>query len=108
MNVSCLSHDCLMTVTLLSHDRLMTKKKLFRFWWAMGQCHLVFFGGDVFFTFIPLQNPLQLLAILEGTACYAGFTSSSCEGPWPPAEAFYAVLDYFRPFLVFSKNLSNF
>ena len=55
---------------------------------------------------------------LEGTARYAGFTSSPCGGLRPPAEAFfallakkkafYALLAYFRPFLVFSRNLSNF
>ena len=52
------------------------------------------------------------------TARYAGFPSRSCGGLRPPAEvfvalgakkrAFYALLAYFRPFLVFSSNLSNF
>ena len=47
---------------------------------------------------------------LEGTARYAGFTSSSCGGFRPAGKkrAFYVLLDYFRPFLVFSSNLSNF
>ena len=47
-----------------------------------------------------------------------GLTSSSCGGLRPTAEAFfalpakkrvfYAVFAYFRPFLVFSSNFSNF
>ena len=45
-------------------------------------------------------------------------TSSSCRGLWPLSKAFFAprhffffffaVFAYFRPFLVFSSNLSNF
>ena len=54
----------------------------------------------------------EILLVLEGTDRYAGFTSGSCGGLRPPAEtgkkrAFYAVLAYFRPFLVFISNLSN-
>ena len=52
------------------------------------------------------QRSLSFSIKLEGTARYAGFTSSSCGELRPPA--FYAVLAYFRPFLVFSSNLSNF
>ena len=51
-----------------------------------------------------MKNFENLLG-LEGTARYAGFTSSSCGGQ---KQAFYAVLAYFRPLLVFSSNLSNF
>ena len=61
---------------------------------------------------------------LEGTARYAGFTSSSCGGLWPPAEAFFALVEKELCMLswltlgnfwssvvtsvTFSSNLSNF
>ena len=56
---------------------------------------------------------------LEGTARYAGLLLAPAEGLWPQAKtfcwpfgqknrAFYAVLAYFSPWLVFSSNLSNF
>ena len=38
---------------------------------------------------------------LDGTARYAGFTSSSCGGLWPAAEAFFALRakkELFMPF----------
>ena len=38
-----------------------------------------------------LQGNLQFTGGLEGTARYAGFTSSSCGGLRPPAEAFFAL-----------------
>ena len=45
---------------------------------------------------------------LEGTARYAGFTSSSCGGLWPPAEAFLALLAKKGPFMLFWLTLGNF
>ena len=65
------------------------------------------------------------LKLLEGTARYAGFTSSSCGGLRPPAKDFFALrakkklfmlfwltLGHFRCSVVtsvtFSSNLSNF
>ena len=53
-----------------------------------------------------------ILAILEGTACYAGLLIAPVEGfgqglfcPLGTKRAFHAVCVWFRPFLVFSSNL---
>ena len=48
-------------------------------------------------TILPTNGSVTtfLFYELEGTAPYAGFTSSSCGGLRPPAEAFYAVLAIF-------------
>ena len=55
--------------------------------------------------------------LLEGTAHYVGLLLVPAEelGPWPGLSlpfgqkmVFYSVLADFRPFLVFSSNLSHF
>ena len=45
---------------------------------------------DIYLT-DPVAPGLFYKQILEGTARYAGFTSSSCGGLRPPAEAFFAL-----------------
>ena len=73
------------------------------------------FIGPVYAFLQSVRDILQVTVSIdhpvEDTARYAGFTSSSCGGLRPPAEAFFAlfaVLAYFRPFFMFSSNLSNF
>ena len=45
---------------------------------------------------------------LEGTARYAGFTSSSCGGLLPPAEAFFALRAKKGLFMLFLLTLGLF
>ena len=50
----------------------------------------------------------SLFPILEGTARYAGFTSRSCGGLWPPAEAFFALWAKKELFMLFWLTLGHF
>ena len=61
----------------------------------------------------PVWDSFMKLFLLkvEGTARYAGLLLASPESLWLrlfDKKAFYAVFAYFRQFLVFSSNLSNF
>ena len=51
---------------------------------------------------------LLLLLLLEGTARYAGFTSSSCGGLRPPAGAFFALREKKELFMLFWLTLGYF
>ena len=72
-----------------------------------------------------MGSPFPNVCVIIVTRRYSGLTSNSCGGLRPPAEAFfcplskkrafYAVLDYFRPFwrsvvtlVTLSSTLSNF
>ena len=55
------------------------------------------------------NNQLHNYVILEDTARYAGLLLSLGRGFFlGQKKAFYAFLPNFKPFLVFSSNLSNF
>ena len=81
-------------------DSMQTKRRTLSFKHSLEATHMGFLCVPIY-------------CILEGTARYAAFTSSSCGGLLPLAEtrqkrAFLAVLAYFRPLLVFCSKLSNF
>ena len=76
----------------------------------------VFLGKFLWGYFETFKFKMSLLYALEGTARYAGLLLAPAEGFGlrprlffgKKKEGFYAVFAYFRPFLVFSSNLSNF